>query len=89
MKKFLMILSTIGLLANCSISPDRAEKKYNKLDKKFDSLVDNEISEKKRRKLEKDYKKLEERMSKSDESAMSTHLPRVREKIQYLEDLAD
>lgn len=89
MKLILLGLLILSILSGCSVSPEGAQRKYGRLDNKFDNLVDNEIKESNRAKLEKDYKKLEKRMNKSSDPAMDAHRKKVAEKIQYLEDLAD
>ncbi|MGF6907196.1 hypothetical protein [Fusobacterium sp. PH5-44] len=89
MKLIILVLLGLGIVSGCSVSPESAQRKYGKLDNKFDDLVDDEVKEKDRAKLEKKYKKLERRMNQSSDPAMKSHKEKVAEKIQYLEDLAD
>jgi len=89
MKMLLIGVLALGILSGCSVSPSGAERKYTRLDRQFDNLVDDEVNEAERAKLEKNYKKLKRRMDKSSDPAMSSHKEKVEEKIQYLEDLAD
>ncbi|MDR3258906.1 MAG: hypothetical protein LBT51_04740 [Fusobacteriaceae bacterium] len=93
MKKFLFLIMTIALFISCTITPEKAESRYTKLSDKFDTLVDDEIQEKNRKSLEKDFKRLDKRLVRpkklEDAPIISEYRSKVREKIQYLEDLKD
>jgi aconitase A len=93
MKKFLFLIMTIALFIRCTISPEKAASRYTKLSDKFDVLVDDEINEKSRKSLEKDFKKLNKNLARpkkpEDAPIISDYRSKVREKIQYLEDLKD
>jgi len=89
MKILLIGMLVLVILSGCSVSPNSAQRKYTKLDRQFDSLVDDVVVESDRAKLERNYRNLSRRMNSSSDPAMAPHRERVEEKIQYLEDLAD
>lgn len=100
--KRILIMITVILISGCSnlnlfsnIKERSIRNEYSKLSARFDILVDSEINERDRAKLEADFQKYRDKINKSGgEDAEYNNF--VREyvyksdiKIQYLKDLKD
>lgn len=85
------------LLSSCtSYTPEKVNAKYLKLSKNLDNLMDDEINEKKRANLEKDFSKFSQGMKdykeenkNLDTEYLNYYIKESSIKLQYLKDLKD
>lgn len=93
----LMIISFLFLFGSCtSYAPKDIEKRYTKLSTELDILMDKEIVEKKREKLEKEYtsfingmKEYKKENGDIDTKYLDLYIKNSTIKLQYIRDLRD
>lgn len=93
---FILLISSVLLSCTSSYTRESVNKKYLKYTKSFHELVDDEIQEKKRAKLEKNFKDFSKNLkefknknSTLDTSYLDEYIKDIDIKVQYLEDLKD
>ena len=94
--KYFILLALILFTGCTSFDRESLQKRYIKLDKKFDQLTDDEIDEKKRAKLEDEFIEFSKGMSKYKMKNPEENMDYIDEfirktdiKIEYLNDLKD
>lgn len=95
--KRVCILSLILIVSACtSYTQKDVEKRYIKLSNNLDILMDDEIEEKRRAKLEKEYSNFIQGMenfrydnSEEDTEYLNSYIKNSKIKLQYLRDLKD
>ncbi|WP_410208312.1 hypothetical protein [Fusobacterium sp.] len=94
--KYLLLITMIFISGCSSLKRSSIARHYNKLDRRLDKLMEDEIDEKKRADLEKKFENLKSeitdyRSKNLDESIQYTedYLRDVNIRLEYLKDLKD
>lgn len=94
--KYLLLITMIFISGCSSLKRSSIARQYNKLDRRLDKLMEDEIDEKKRADLEKKFENLKSeitdyRSKNLDESIQYTedYLRDVNIRLEYLKDLKD